>query len=105
MIPKEAGAEEVKFYHLVSSLNESLPMIPPGFAAAYDKATGDSYILLKDLSNTHAPPITRDDQLSIIRSVPRAHDQELVIDALASFHAYWWDHGSPVQRGDWIGLS
>jgi hypothetical protein len=88
----EAGAEEVKFYHVAAGMLPSPPAVVPCYAAAYDAASGNSYLLLQDLSNTHAPPITRDQQLSLVNGVPSAVDIERVIDTLAHHHAYWWNH-------------
>ncbi len=88
----EAGAEEVKFYKLVATLPDYPPIMPPCYAAATDEASGDSYLLLQDLSESHAPPITRDQQLSIVDGVPAPAYIESVVDTLAQFHAYWWQH-------------
>jgi thiamine kinase-like enzyme len=88
----EAGAEEVKFYQLVASLHPSPPALVPCYAAAHDPASGNSYLLMRDLSETHAPPVTRDQQLSIVDAVPSVADLERVIDTLARHHAYWWEH-------------
>src|SRR5262245_50612446 len=88
----EAGAEEVKFYLVAASLHPSPPALPPCYAAAYDPASRNSYLLLQDLSETHAPPVTRDQQLSIVDAVPSAAALDRVIDTLARHHAYWWGH-------------
>ncbi|HEX9029892.1 MAG TPA: phosphotransferase [Anaerolineales bacterium] len=87
-----AGADEVRFYRLIAQLRDHPQVIPPCYAAEYNPTTGDSFLLLQDLSETHKPPITRDEQLSIVNGVPLAAYQESVIDLLAGFHAYWWDH-------------
>lgn len=88
----EAGAEEVQFYQTVASLQPPPPALVPCYAADYDQDSGNSYLLLQDLSGTHAPPVTRDALVSIVDAVPSARNIERVIDALASHHAYWWDH-------------
>ncbi len=90
----EAGAAEVAFYQFVAALDPTPPAIVPCYAAAYDPTSGDSYLLLQDLSATHAPPITRDQQISIVHSVPSADAINQVIDTLARQHAYWWQHAS-----------
>lgn len=59
----EAGSEEVKFYNLVASLPGHPPITPPCYTAQYDKASGQSCLLLQDLSETHASP---DQQLSLV---------------------------------------
>jgi hypothetical protein len=88
----EAGAQEVAFYRLVAALPNAPPAIVPCYAAAYDPASGNSYLLLQDLSATHAHPVTRDQLISITDAVPPAHLIERVVDTLAQHHAYWWDH-------------
>jgi hypothetical protein len=88
----EAGAEEVKFYTLVATLPDHPPIIVPCYAAAYDEASGASYLLLQDLSETHQPPVTRDQQISIVDGVPCAEHIASVVDTLARLHAYWWNH-------------
>jgi hypothetical protein len=93
----EAGAEEVNFYQLMAALQPAPPALVPCYAAAYDSASGESYILLRDLSPTHAPPVTRDQQVSIVEGVPAERDIERVVDALAQHHAYWWDHPAQAQ--------
>ncbi|HEY7356418.1 MAG TPA: phosphotransferase [Ktedonobacterales bacterium] len=88
----EDGVEEVKFYTFVASLPEHPAIIVPCYAAAYDEQSGDSYLLLQDLSATHRPPLTREQQIGLVEGVPAAADLEGVVDALAQLHAYWWDH-------------
>ncbi|MFL6546584.1 MAG: phosphotransferase [Candidatus Udaeobacter sp.] len=89
---REAGAEEVKFYMLVASLPDPPSAIIPCYAAAYDEASGNSYVLLLDLSATHRSPVTRDQQVSIEEGMPTVKDIEAVVDAMARLHAYWWEH-------------
>jgi hypothetical protein len=99
----EAGAEEVKFYQLAAALDPPPPALVPCYAAAYDPASGESYLLLRDLSATHAPPITRDQQVSIVEAVPAERDSERVIDTLAQHHAYWWDHPALAEGAFEVG--
>jgi aminoglycoside phosphotransferase (APT) family kinase protein len=87
-----AGDEEVRFYRITDQLGDHPPILPHCYAAEVDESSGSSYLLLQDLSETHAPPITRDEQISITRGVPEQWCQEAVIDALAQLHAYWWEH-------------
>ncbi len=89
---KEVGADEVKFYQVTASLPDHPPILIPCYAAAYDEASGNSYLLLQDLSETHRPPVTRDQQIGIKEAVPSAIHIEQVVDALARLHAYWWEH-------------
>ncbi|HEU5199285.1 MAG TPA: oxidoreductase family protein [Ktedonobacterales bacterium] len=88
----EAGAEEVKFYTLVASLPDHPGIIVPCYAATYDEQSGNSYLLLKDVSATHRPPLTHDQQISIVEGIPSTEDIASVVEALANLHAYWWEH-------------
>lgn len=53
-----AGVDEVNFYRLVNSLGDHPTVLPRCFAAKVDPFTGNSLLLLEDLSASHAPPIT-----------------------------------------------
>lgn len=86
------GEYEVRFYNLIPSLTDHPSIIIPCYAAAYDARSGNSYVLLHDLSETHAPPVTRDQQISIVDGIPSPQAIEQVVEALAQLHAYWWDH-------------
>jgi hypothetical protein len=88
----EAGIDEVKFYDLIASLPDHPPITVPCYAAAYDEASGASYLLLLDLSETHRQPITRDQQIELVEGVPSPEDIAAVIDTMARLHAYWWGH-------------
>ncbi len=89
---QQDGEYEVKFYNLVATLADHPRIIVPCCAAAYDEESGDSYLLLQDLSDTHAPPVTRDQQISIVEGVPAPHAIEQVVETLAQLHAYWLNH-------------
>jgi thiamine kinase-like enzyme len=88
----DAGAEEVRFYTLIAALPDHPKIIIPCYAAAYDEESGDSYIVLQDLSATHQPPVTRDQQISLVDGVPPAIYTTAVMETLAQLHAYWWEH-------------
>lgn len=100
-----AGIDEVRFYHLVAALGDHPSILPPCYAAAYEASSGNSYILLEDLSATHAPPVTREEQIRVDRGVPSAHHQWAVVETLASLHAYWWEHAylnsGVMEAGFW----
>ena len=102
----EAGSTEVGFYRLVAPRRGDLPMIATCFAAERDEASGASFVLLEDLSATHRPALTRDQQLTPGENVPSDAGLMQVVEALARFHAYWWEHpllGSGVaQPGRWF---
>ena len=89
---REAGAEEVRFYTLVASLADHPRITVPCYAAAYDEDSGQSYLLLRDLSATHRPPVTRDQQVGIVDGVPPPTSIAAAVETLAQLHAYWWDH-------------
>jgi len=89
---KEAGKEEVNFYRIIQSQPPVPSIYIPCLATEYDEGSGNSYLLLKDVSDSHAPPMTRERQLSIIDGVPSDQQIETVVDALAQHHAWWWQH-------------
>lgn len=93
---KEAGKEEVNFYRIIASQPPTPSIYIPCLAAEYDEGSGNSYLLLKDVSTSHEPPMTRERQISIIDGVPSDKQIESVVDALAQHHAWWWQH--PVSN-------
>jgi len=88
---KEAGRREVAFYRLLEQNAEQLPMIIPHFVAEYDESTGNSFLLLQDLSATHHPPITRQQQIQW-EGMPADATLYQIVETLAAFHAAWWGH-------------
>jgi hypothetical protein len=89
---REAGRDEVRFYQNLATFPDHPSVIPPCLATAYDEASEDSYLIMQDLSLTHRHPITRDQTIGLIESVPTAEDMTACVDTLAHFHAYWWNH-------------
>lgn len=87
----EAGVREVAFYQMIAPHLPYLPMIVPCYGAEADKAAGQTYCLLLDVSDTHDAPFTRDDLLAW-RGVPSSTQLDQVVDTIAAFHAYWWEH-------------
>jgi thiamine kinase-like enzyme len=87
-----AGAREVAFYQLVVRQPVWLPMIVPCYAATYDTGSGKSVILLEDVSASHAIALPRDQQMDTRVNIPPEAVISQVADALARFHAYWWEH-------------
>jgi len=83
------GKREVDFYNLVAK-----DMLDPPLVFCYDAAylpeSGSAHILLRDLSRTHFQP-----QFPL---PPSRLNCELAMDALAQFHAHWWEH--PRLRKD-----
>lgn len=87
----EAGRDEALFYQAMEAHRDRLPMLIPCYAALVDEVRGASTLLLADVSATHAPPLARDDQISgTARAIPAAPALDQAIDALAAFHAAWW---------------
>lgn len=102
---RAAGQREVQFYQMVAHLPDHPSIIVPCLDAAYDPHTGDSHLLLSDLSESHDAPITRDQLLDPSTSVPPREQIARVIDTLARLHAFWWQHpqlGTGIARvGTW----
>jgi aminoglycoside phosphotransferase (APT) family kinase protein len=94
----EAGAEETRFYQLAGSLAGHPPITITCVAAAVDEKSGNSYLLLQDLSATHRPPITRDQQVGMVEGVPHQAYIDACVDVLAQLHGFWWEH--PLLAGD-----
>lgn len=88
-----AGKREVAFYQAAAALGDRLPMLPPCYGASYDPASGDSWLLLRDLSETHRPPVTRE-QLLAGAAVPPDEELTAIVRAVAGLHAAWWEHPS-----------
>jgi hypothetical protein len=101
----EAGAREVAFYQTIAGLPERLPMIVRCYDAVYNSASGNSHVLLEDVSTTHRIAMSRDQQMRVGENVPAAPIIDAVVDALARFHAYWWEHAllatGVAQIGAW----
>jgi thiamine kinase-like enzyme len=87
----EWGKEEVEFYRFVQDKRAGLPMLVPCYDAVYSVDDGNSHIVLNDLSATHVTPVTRP-QLLAGDTMPSQEHLEQMVDAIAGFHAYWWEH-------------
>lgn len=74
---------EVEFYRRVAVEMNGPPLIRC-FGTGFSAITGESHILLEDLSETHFQPT----QLQ----APTLSYSELAVESLAQFHAYWWNH-------------
>lgn len=74
--------QEVDFYQQYGAITV-LPLVR-NFGGAYSAETGAAHLLLEDLSLSHTnppPPLP-----------PTRSQAESMVDALARFHAYWWEH-------------
>jgi len=81
---------EVDFYQTVVPAMQATPLILDCYDADYDEAAGAAHLLLEDVTATHLTSA-----MTLPPSTPR---YELLTDALAQFHAAWWDH--PRIYGD-----
>ncbi len=79
------GKDEVFVYNkLKSSMKD--PPVAPCFDASYSPDSHRSHLLLEDLSDSHFQPE--------IPIPPSRRHCELSVEALAQFHAFWWEHPS-----------
>lgn len=72
---------EIFFYQQVGPSMHA-PFMIPCYSADFDEQTNASHLLLKNVADTHLEDTNPNTN----------HHCELVIDALAQFHAFWWDH-------------
>ncbi|HZC05404.1 MAG TPA: hypothetical protein VE338_07160 [Ktedonobacterales bacterium] len=99
----EAARDEVAFYQVVARLDSPPPAVAPCYLAVFDEARGASSLLLMDVSGTHVAPLTRDDLLHG-DAVPDQQALDHTIDALAAFHAFWWERpelGATFPLASW----
>ncbi|MGE5333827.1 MAG: phosphotransferase [Nitrososphaerota archaeon] len=88
---QRAGAREVAFYQVAATMADRLPMVVPCYGAAYDATSGDSWLLLQDVSATHVAPVTREQSINGA-GVPTDAQLTAIVEALAGLHAAWWEH-------------
>lgn len=77
------GENEVGFYRRVVPAMDGPPVVRC-FDAAYSTETERSHILLEDVSDSHAEVDSR--------PPPPRETCEQIMDCLARFHAFWWEH-------------
>ena len=85
---EEWGENEVALYKLAANQNPAMVFC---HAAEYDPTTGNSYLLLEDISATHHAPLTRE-QVLRGEGVPSDYQLEQIIITMARFQAYFWQH-------------
>jgi hypothetical protein len=83
------GEAEVGLYRLAMAAPRPVPALVPCYDAVYDPRTGRSHCLLLDLSETHTVPVSRDRAMAL-DGVPSDARLDVMTDAIADFHAYWW---------------
>jgi hypothetical protein len=88
---ENAGREEVAFYDLVSRVEGDTTMLVPCLNATFDPTSGASHLPLRDVSETHEAPVTREKLLGH-EGVPTTVQLRAVIEALARLHATFWEH-------------
>jgi hypothetical protein len=77
---------------MVAALPDHPAMIVPCYDAAYDAQSGNSHLLLHDISDSHIVPVERAKQITLVDNLPTAAHLNQAVDALARFHAYWWQN-------------
>jgi len=79
------GKDEVFVYNMLKNAMNDPPVVPC-FDAIYSPGSHKWQILMEDLSISHFQP-------EIPIPPPKRHC-ELCVEALAQFHAFWWEHPS-----------
>ncbi len=85
------GQEEAAFYGMVEAEDVDTSMLVPCLSAAFEPESGASHLLLLDVSTTHEAPVDRDKLLGL-EGIPSETHLRGVTEALARFHAVWWEH-------------
>lgn len=78
----EINSKEIEFYHSIASEMDDPPFIRC-YDASYSADSGESHLLLEDLSDTHFQPESP--------QPPSRSYCESAIECLAQLHAYWWE--------------
>jgi hypothetical protein len=89
---QQAGAREVAFYQMVKRMPDHPPIIVRCYDAVIDGESGNSHLLLDDLSDSHIIAVARDRQITFVDHLPTESHLQQTVEALARFHAYWWEH-------------
>lgn len=82
-LSSRVGKNEVEFYTTVVDAMSD-PATVRCYDAAYAPETGQSHVLLADLSDTHFQPEWP--------LPPTQQHCEAVMECMAKFHAFWWEH-------------
>lgn len=88
LLLKDLNSRETYFYTELAP--QSNPLVPRCFYSDFDAETGECILLLEDLSHLHAVAFTAGCE-------PK--DVEHVVQALARFHAHWWDSPNLKELG------
>src|SRR5437764_2670567 len=84
-VSSKMGKDEVAVYRVLSKAMNDPPVVRC-FDSVYSTSSHRSHLLLEDLSNTHYQPE--------VPLPPSKLHCELCVEALAQFHAFWWEHPS-----------
>jgi hypothetical protein len=76
-----------------------LPMLLAWYHAAYSARDDRGHFLMRDLSETHVQTVSVVDATGG-RAVPPQAQLERIIDTIAHFHAYLWQHAQLREMGD-----
>jgi hypothetical protein len=96
------GQAEVAFYELVARSAGHPPVTVQCLASGIDRQTGDSFLLLADLSDTHQVVVPREVQIAMVDGIPPDAQIMTVIDTLARLQAYWWEQvAAPLEVASW----
>ena len=82
-ISSQLGKNEVEFYNTTVALIPNPPVVRC-YDAVYSPETGQWHVLLEDVSDTHFQT-----EWPLLPSLPHC---EQVMECLAKFHAFWWEH-------------
>ncbi|HEV8718241.1 MAG TPA: phosphotransferase [Candidatus Binatia bacterium] len=82
-ISSQLGKNEVEFYNTTVALIPNPPVVRC-YDAVYSPETGQWHVLLEDVSDTHFQT-----EWPLPPSLPHC---ERVMECLAKFHAFWWEH-------------
>ena len=78
-------------------------MIIPLVSTFVDDNSGDSFLLLQDMSATHMVPVTRDQQVHW-NALPDDEVLFAIVQTLGEFHAAWWESDQlgiyPIETDD-----
>jgi len=61
----------VAFYRTVAALPDHPAVIVPCYDAVYEAESGNSHILLQDLTESHEVAVERDKQITLVDNLPR----------------------------------
>lgn len=75
-------AEVIYYTHIAVQM--PISPTPICYDAQFDPENGAYHVLLQDVSDTHAP--------NAFPLPPRVLHAEMMIDLMAQFHAFWWQH-------------